>query len=160
MEASQPSERTTETHTEPEKLMNRTRSGLRIRGQRGHPSVREALKRFARWLRQEYYFPIRVPVYLNKHRSFVTIEGEEVTASFFAPYDRNIEPYIRIATGDYEELVVKYGKNDALASYLCSLAHEIVHYRQWIADGNTSEEGVEEEADAILQRYAQTVDVP
>jgi hypothetical protein len=122
--------------------------------------VCEALKRFARWLRQEYNFPIRVPVYLNKHRSFVTIEGEEATASFFAPYDRTIEPYIRIATGDYEDLVVKYGKNDALASYICSLAHEIVHYQQWIADGSTSEEGVEEKADTILRRYAHTVDEP
>ena len=140
--------------------MNRTRTGLRIRGQRGHPCVREALKRFARWLRQEYNFPIRVPVYLNQHRRFVTIEGEEVTASFFAPDDPNVEPYIRIATGDYDDLVVELSKHDALASYICSLAHEIVHYQQWVSDGYTSEEGVDKEAVAILRRYAQTVDAP
>jgi hypothetical protein len=140
--------------------MNKTRTGLRIRGQRGHTAVREALKRFARWLRQEYNFPIRVPVYLNQHRLFVTVEGEEVTASFFAPYDRSIEPYIRIATGDYDDLVNELGRDNALAAYICSLAHEIIHYQQWITDGRTSEEGTEEQAVALLRRYSQTVDVP
>jgi hypothetical protein len=140
--------------------MNRNRTGLRIRGQRGHPVVRESLKRFAIWLRKEYNFPIRVPVYLNQHRRFLTSEGEEVTASFFAPYDQNIEPYIRIATGDYDDLVSELGEHDALASFICSLAHEIIHYQQWIAEGITSEKGIEEEAVAILRRYAKTVDVP
>ena len=160
MEASQPTKGATEAHAKQEKLMIQTRTGLRIRGQRGHPCVREALKRFAKWLRQEYDFPIRVPVYLNQPRRFVTIEGEEVTASFFAPYDLNVEPYIRIATGDYDDLVAKSNKNDALAAYIISLAHEIVHYQQWITDGNTSEEGIEKEAVAILRRYEQTVDEP
>jgi hypothetical protein len=140
--------------------MNRKRTGLRIRGQRGNPIVRESLKRFAIWLRKEYDFPIRVPVYLNQHRRFLTIEGEEATASFFAPYDPTIEPYIRIATGDYDDLVSEVGMHDALASYIFSLAHEIIHYQQWIKDGTTSEEGIEEEAEAILRRYAQTVDAP
>lgn len=140
--------------------MNRIRTGLRIRGQRGHPCVRYALKRFAKWLRKEYRFPIRVPVYLNQHRRFVTIEGEEVTASFFAPSDPNTEPYIRIATGDFDELALDSCKNDALASYICSLAHEIIHYQQWIKDGCTFEKGVAKEAVAILRRYAQTVDEP
>ena len=140
--------------------MNRTRTGLRIRGERGHPVVREALKRFARWLRLEYNFPIRVPVYLNQHHRFLTIEGEKVTASFFAPDDSNTEPYIRIATGDYNELVAESGRNDALASYICSLAHEIIHYQQWITDGCTTEAGVDKEAVAILRRYAESVDEP
>jgi hypothetical protein len=30
--------------------------------------------------------------------------GERVSASFFAPNDRNEEPFIRIATGDYGQL--------------------------------------------------------
>ncbi len=140
--------------------MNRTRTGLRIRGERGHPVVREALKRFARWLRLEYDFPIRVPVYLNQHHRFLTIEGENVTASFFAPDDSSTEPYIRIATGDYNELVAECGRNDALASYICSFAHEIIHYQQWITDGCITEAGVDKEAVAILRRYAESVDEP
>ena len=140
--------------------MNITRKGLIIRGQRGHPDVREALKRFAKWLRQEYDFPIRVPVYLNMKYRHVTIEGEEVSASFFAPYDRSIEPYIRIATGDYDDLVAKSNKQDALAAYIRSLAHEVIHYQQWIVDGRTTEKGVDRKALAILRRYPQTVDMP
>ncbi len=33
--------------------MNRTRTGLRIRGQRGHASVCEALKQFAKGIKQD-----------------------------------------------------------------------------------------------------------
>jgi hypothetical protein len=140
--------------------MSRTRTGLRIRGQRGNPIVREALKRFARWLRQEYSFPIRVPVYLNYHHSFITIEGEKASASFFEPYDRTVEPYIRIATGDYDDLVSELGKNNALACYICSLSHEILHYQQWITNGCTSEKGIGRKSVAILRRYEKTVDEP
>lgn len=140
--------------------MKENRKGLRIHGQRGNIVVRDALKRFAKWLRKEYDFPIRVSVYLNQHSSFITIEGEESTASFFAPYNRNVEPYIRIATGDYDELVDECGRNDALASYICSLAHEIIHYQQWIINGATTEKGVEKKAVAILRRYSETVDEP
>ncbi|MFS0605303.1 hypothetical protein [Peribacillus frigoritolerans] len=49
---------------------------------------------------------------------------------FFAPYDKTVEPYIRIATGDYEESVSERGKNDALWAILSSMAHEIIHYQQ------------------------------
>ena len=140
--------------------MNNKRKGLRIRGQRGHPIVHASLKRFARWLRQEYSFPIRVPVYLNNHRSFITIEDKKASASFFAPYDRNVEPYIRIATGDFDDLVSELGKNNVLASYICSLAHEILHYQQWISNGYTSERGIVRKAVSLLRRYEQTVDEP
>lgn len=119
-----------------------------------------ALQRFAKWLRQEFDFPIRVPVYLNPHRHHITVEGEEASASFFAPFDPNVEPYIRIATGEYEDFVAEKGRNNALASHIISLAHEIIHYQQWLVDGNTSEEGIEEEAVAMMHRYAETVDEP
>jgi hypothetical protein len=76
------------------------RTGLHIRGQRGEIEVRQALFRFARWLRLNYKFSIRVPVYLSRRKFIRTMHGEEVSASFFAPWDLDIEPYIRIATGD------------------------------------------------------------
>ncbi len=92
------------------------RTGLRIRGARGHPRVRAAIIRFARWLRREYEFPIRVPVYLFPSERIVTIHGEIVCASFFAPWNRRVEPYIRIATGDYAQLRNERGRDDALAA--------------------------------------------
>jgi hypothetical protein len=66
--------------------------------------VRRAFIRFARWLRQEYVFPIRVPVYLYPSRTILNRDGAHVSATFLGPFDRGEEPYIRVATGDYADL--------------------------------------------------------
>jgi hypothetical protein len=116
--------------------------------------VRAALIRFARWLRKNYEFPIRVPVYLFPTEQIVTMHGQRVSASFFAPYDRNEEPFIRIATGDYGELKRECGRDNALAAFLHSFAHEFVHYQQWVATGKTSERGVVARAARIVEGYA------
>jgi hypothetical protein len=136
------------------------RTGLRIRGYRGHPHVRPAIIRFARWLRREYEFPIRVPVYLFPSERIVTIHGEIACASFFAPWNQRVEPYIRIATGDYAQLRKERGRDDALGAILRSFAHELVHYQQWVATGEISERGVARRADGIVDRYALTTDHP
>ena len=103
---------------------------------------------------------MRVPVYLSPRRRLRTIEGESVTASFFAPFDRREEPYIRIATGDFRALRAEVGRDDALASFITSLSHEVVHYQQWVKSGTTSERGVAAKAVAMLRAYAKTVDHP
>jgi len=139
---------------------NPIRSGIRIRGARGNPHVCAALIRFARWLRREYEFPIRVPVYLFPSEQIVTMHGHRVSASFFAPCDRRDEPFIRIATGDYPQLRAQVGRDNALGGFLQSLAHELVHYQQWVATGETSERGVIRQARRIVGRYAQTTDHP
>jgi hypothetical protein len=136
------------------------RSGLRIRGARGHPQVRGALIRFAAWLRREYEFPIRMPVYLQPTETLVTLHGEVCTASFFAPWDRCVDPYIRIATGDYPSLRRELGRDNALAAYIHSMCHELVHYWQWIDTSEIWERGVIRTADAMLRRYASAVRHP
>jgi len=89
------------------------------------------------------------------------MHGDRVSASFFAPFDRSVEPFIRIATGDYAQLKKELGRDNALAAFLQSLAHELVHYQQWVATGGTSERGgVIRQAQRIVQRYAQTTDHP
>jgi hypothetical protein len=136
------------------------RTGLRIRGGRGNSEVRAALIRYARWLRAGYAFPIRVPVYLFPSETIMTQDGNLVSASFFAPFDRQAEPFIRIATGDYPALKMKLGRDSALASFIASLSHEVVHYLQWVHTGNVSERGVVARARVMLYRYAQDVDHP
>lgn len=136
------------------------RSGLRIRGSRGHPEVRAALIRYACWLRKNYEFPIRVPVYLSGRDKIITIHGDPAAASFFAPWDRNVEPYIRIATGEYPVVAMARGRDNALAEYIHSLSHEIIHYFQWVKTGEISERGVSVRADTMLARYSCTVDRP
>ena len=136
------------------------RAGLRIRGGRGNPVVRHALIRFARWLRSGHAFPVRVPVYLSAKRRLITVHSGVVTASFFGPDDRREEPYIRIATGDYPELRASRGRDNALASFVTSLAHEVVHYEQWLDSKRFSERDAVRSALSILRRYERTVDHP
>ncbi len=88
------------------------------------------------------------------------MHGDRVSASFFAPYDRREEPFIRIATGDYTQLRKELGRDNALASLLHSFAHELVHYQQWVATGELSERGVVLRARNIVDRYAASTDRP
>ncbi|WP_146536934.1 hypothetical protein [Rubripirellula reticaptiva] len=134
--------------------------GLRIRGHRASTDVRDAIVRFSRWLRTAYTFPVRCPVYLSPHAELTTMHGTTASATFFAPWQPNVEPYIRIATGDYRRPSATRDRDDALASYLHSLAHELVHYWQWIDTGNITERGVIVRATKIVDRYALTTDHP
>ena len=122
--------------------------------------VRAAYIRFARWLRANHEFPIRVPVYLNPGEQIVTVHGEHVSASFFAPWDRSVEPCIRVATGDYPSLKRERGRDNALAAFITSLSHEVIHYQQWIKTGDISERGVGRRAVSMLRAYEKTVDRP
>jgi hypothetical protein len=132
------------------------RTGIRIRGQRGDAEVRAAFIRFASWLRAEYRFPIRVPVYLLPGECVPAIDGLESTAAFFAPYSRSDEPIIRVATGEYLQLKRQYGRQRALASRIVSFAHEVVHYFQWL-NGSVTEQNVQRQAIAMFRRYERAV---
>lgn len=134
--------------------------GLRIRGHDAPQEVRNAIVRFARWLRESYDFPVRCSVYLSRHSELVTMHGNVVSASFFAPWQPNVEPYVRIATGDYTDIRTSRSRDDALAAYFHSLAHELVHYFQWIETGEITERGVVVRARNIVDRYALTTDHP
>jgi hypothetical protein len=139
-----------------------SRNGLRIRSEQGvHPEVRRACLEFAKWLRKEFEFPKRVVVYLKKDYQIKNrFTKELVSATFFAPLDKSVEPYIRIATGDYIELLGENGQDDALAAILGSIAHELGHYYQWIDDLELDEEGAINNSEYMLDLYAQTRDHP
>ena len=110
--------------------------------------------------RVNYDFPIRVPVYLLPGETILTMHGDLGSASFFEPFDRDVEPYIRIATGDYPQLARLRGRNNALASFIISLSHEVIHYQQWIETGNSWERGVVRRAVSMKRRYEKSVDRP
>lgn len=133
------------------------RSGLRVRGERAEPAVRASAIRFAAWLRCYYDFPIRLPVYLLPCETVLTCHGERVSASFFAPWKPDVEPFIRVATGDYARVKRQVGRDKALAGILTSISHEIIHYQQWIDSGKTSERGVAKRARGIVDAYASHV---
>lgn len=142
--------------------MMKPRTGLRFRVETGvHPEVRRACLEFGRWLRDEYEFPVRVNVYFKKSAVIKNRYTKElVSATFFAPFDKDVEPHIRISTGDYQELMSELGKDNALASILGSIAHELGHYYQWIDDLELDEDEAENNREELLYLYSQTRDHP
>ena len=146
-------------------IRNAKRKGIRFRFDASvHPDVRSAFLNFAEWLRLEYYFPIRIPVYVKGTKTIRTKDGCYAVGSFFEPYSFVDEPYVRIATGDYEKILNLWGKDDALASILSTLTHELSHYYQWINEINLTPIGMERQATRyskiILNEYATTRDHP
>ena len=123
-------------------------------------------RRFAQWIRKEYYFPLRVPVYIKGARFIKTMDGDTAVGTFFEPDTFNMEPYIKIATGDYSDLLESIGRDNAIASILNSISHELTHYFQWI-NGLTSKLtpiGIERQATMyshfIVDEYSETCEHP
>ncbi|MEA4869851.1 MAG: hypothetical protein VB062_04330 [Christensenella sp.] len=87
------------------------------------------------------------------------MDGDLVSATFLAPLDMTQEPYIRIATGDYANLLGRVGKDNALAGILGSVVHELTHYFQWINGLKLTPMGEERQARAyvvfLLDEYKQ-----
>jgi len=136
------------------------RTGLYMKGWRASREVRSSTSMFGKWLRKRFRFPIRVPVYLSPREKIKTRNGQLVSASFFAPDDRTVEPFIRVATGDYGDLKRRFGKDRALASILTSLAHEVIHYQQWVSGRAMREEEAVREAKKLIKNYARAVTHP
>ena len=109
------------------------RKGIRLRFDKEvDKEVRRACKEYVCWLRTQYDFPVRVPIYLKASKYVTTSKGEKVSAVFFGPYDKSAEPYIKVSVGDYHDLLEMFGKDNALAAILHSITHELSHYFQWI----------------------------
>ncbi|MBT2733503.1 DUF2750 domain-containing protein [Bacillus sp. ISL-7] len=125
------------------------RSGLRVKCEQGvNPNIRQSCLDFAKWLRLYMEFPIRVVVYIKKAVQIKTKDRlEMVSATFLGPYSKDEEPYIRMATGDFEELVSNRGEENAIFAILNSMAHEIIHYQQWLKNPDLDEEIAETEAE-------------
>jgi hypothetical protein len=139
---------------------NRDINGLRIHGKNGHPKVRDSLIRFANWLRQKRAFPIRVNVYLSALPFLIAKNGEKCTGLIWIPDAIDRFPYIKIATGDYEFQMKKLGRDNALAGYLGTLSHELIHYWQWLETDNLWEPGVPRKASHLVDMYSHTTDHP
>jgi hypothetical protein len=126
--------------------------------------VKRACKAFLKWMRTEYFFPIRVNIYVKAQERIKSMDGEMVSATCFRPDDRHDEPYIRVSAGDYSELLLKWGQDNALAAILGSVAHEITHYYQWVNDLKLTPIGEERQATCykrfILSEYAETREHP
>lgn len=119
-----------------------------------HNDVRQNCKKFFRYLRKKYCFPSKVCVYIETSEHQLTDENK---VSAFFPSCTQSYPSVHISTGYYETFIRKYGKDDAIASILWSIAYEITHYYLWIANldqsSHNSEIRVTKCADKIIHRY-------
>ena len=141
------------------------RSGLRVDFEKNvHPEVKRAIKEFVAWLRSEYVFPKRIRMYVKAAERIKAMDGDMVYGTLFQPFDRNEEPYAKIATGDYLDLVQEDGVDNALAKILGTIAHELTHFFQWLNDIKLTEIGEERQAnnysDSIIFDYSETREHP
>lgn len=145
---------------------NDCRKGIRLRFDKGVDSeVRRACKEYICWLRTQYKFPMRVPIYLKASKYVRASNGEKCSALFFGPYDKSLEPYIKVSVGDYPDLLEEGGKDWALTLILCSITHELSHYFQWLKDYDLDTEKCERQAkyyaqEIVYDDYAETRDHP
>ena len=133
--------------------------GLRLRfDPQVHNDVRESCKRFSAFLRKKYEFPKRVTVKIKHQRRIRAMDGTLCVGTFWRPDDYSEEPYARIAAGDYDELVQKWGETNAKGAILKTIAHELTHYFQWINALELTPIGEERQATRyskyILDEYA------
>jgi hypothetical protein len=100
----------------------------------------------------------------QKHYRIKAIDGEYVCGTFFEPNDKMVEPYVRIATGDYQMLLKKWGKDNALNAILKCIAHKLTHYFQWINELKLTDIGTERQANQysrlILDEYFNVRETP
>ena len=134
------------------------RHGLRLRFDKGvDPVLKEECKKFAVWLRREYFFPIRVPIYFKNKIKLLCMDGDTAYGTCFLPYSYQDEPYIRIAVGDFDTLRMNRGEKDAVLSIIHSIAHELTHYFQWINNEQLTPIGEEHQstrcANYITEQY-------
>lgn len=146
-------------------VSNNCRKGVRLRFDKNvDEEVKRACTEFVYWLKIKYEFPVRIPIYFKASKKIISLEGEEVSATFFGPYNKSVEPYIRISVGDYQELLEERGKDNALAAILHSIAHELSHYYQWLKgyefDDAKKERQAQYYAREILYDYAEVREHP
>lgn len=109
------------------------RSGLHLRFDAGvDPEVHRAGLEFATWLRRYFEFPLRVIVCFKNKEALVLPGGKRISSIFQESPERMDEPCIRIAVGNYGELLREHGKDEALAILLTMLTFELSHYFQWL----------------------------
>jgi hypothetical protein len=80
-----------------------------------------------------------------------------VAGKFFRPDEWDVEPYITIATGDFQDLSNQVGEDEAIKQYLLLLFHELMHYFQFTgridADEDWEERNADEGSDFLMRCY-------
>lgn len=128
------------------------------------PEVVAACRDFIAWVKGEYFFPHRLRIYLKNQRTIPTMDGDHAVGIFFEPDNDSQIPTIKVAVGDYAELLESIGRDNALCTLLTVIAHEMTHYFQWINGLMLTDRGRERQANQyahfILSEYSGTREHP
>ena len=128
------------------------RTGIALRFEKGvHGDIKSLFTDFTKWLRKNYYFPIRVAVYIKASETIKLMNGSMAWGSF-RYFDTFDEPYIRIPTGDYLKQAEIEGKENAAYTILSSFVHELTHYFQWVNQFEQTDRGSEWQANYYRNR--------
>ena len=112
-----------------------------------HEELRRQCLGFSNYLRTEYFFPLKITVYIKDKRKVRASDGDFCEGIFASKSDDfSKEPCIYIAGGKYSEKKTQEEKDNELAWILWTIAHELTHYFQWINDLPLTEIGMERQA--------------
>lgn len=108
--------------------------------------VKEICKSLCKWLRNEYYFPVQLRIYIKSNYRVRADYGELVCGIFLPPDERWRNPRIRIATGDFEEIVRDEDEDTAEEELIYSICYQITFYFQWLNHVQLTEIGQKRQA--------------
>lgn len=135
------------------------KQGLRLHFEPGvDPAVRCIFMDFAAWLRREFCFPFRLNVYIKSAYRIRAMDGDLVVGTCWQPASYNESPYIRLAAGDYRELVALRGQTQAMWSVLWTFAQELTCYFQHINHIELTPRGEQRQASNYAQRVLEEYD--
>lgn len=119
----------------------------------GHvdPHLRSIIVEFIGWMRSNYVFVHRVAIYIREQYMSKQRNENDFSASFIAPFCKDDDPFIRVNLAN-RQLDTENIEN-LRYSVLISIAHEITHYFQWIADREFSESEAEQNADQMVEQF-------
>ena len=113
--------------------------------------LREIVIEFGKWIRARLDFPIAVTVYVRSKYISKINSGDPFLASFFVPDNRAYNPYIRVDVENHKDNLNDV--NEFRKSILVSIAHEIIHYMQWIDEVVFCEEEAENKSEQLLDKF-------
>ena len=115
--------------------------GLRLHFQKGvNADLRKECVNFCKWLRKNFWFPIRVNLYILECENFYSNKDSVKTDIAVFYYQKTwdekertekVFPRVCIATGKYGKQLKRHGYKKTIRNYLVFIAHELTHYYQW-----------------------------
>ena len=118
-------------------------TGIRCAFPKGFNEVtKDEIKRFIKFIRANYYFPIRVKITFDNKTHFVSQTDGHKYYGVFYDGDANQKTYPSIY------IAAKHTERNSIDDILFSVAHELTHYYQWyfLEDEKRTDRSLEIEA--------------